>query len=965
MLPASLTFEPPSVVAVFASHAVLCWEQPRTPHTTSFAEHIAWEYQIEYNCSCRVRQQPYRTTGGNAFALLATPHEGETYYVRVVAKARFAGSTAGLVSAKAAFTASCNVAIPWRCSARSPVCVFDALYLSANVETEDIAALSAARSSTIDNAAALDVKSVCYTLEGDIAVHTYRMLYSGTAALPVGQARTVYYMVATTRLHTGKRTRAMELLSMIQREGASIVFCGIGDGGRLALRAALTFLSFLTTACPALCASVLCITYGTPRLLLKEGPRLLAHTLPLSGQLLHFTQLPLIEHTPLVSDMAALSQRGSGVAVDTPPLGYANGFYRNMLLGVQCRVTDGTGLHFRLSSPDELSTEAEEAEAFDVVGQLRALSQLFFPSSPPWLSPSVTSVSCCTEGPLLHVSVEGANLHYCPRVTLTPSYPRGTPLFPRVVASTPLHLECTACLLPWVQQHAAGHGLRDAAPLNISAFLLVQTSLGTAFAPAPATVVLPEDLLELFCAAQQGSAPWSTEAAPGLVECALQLQPLYVLAGTGGVAFPSAAGNALHNPLFESLCALASAAEVTLSSGYAGAPAKPGSGLLGFISSVGARLSARAADALTDAVPALRVPGIEAAYLKNALKEWTGTDFTGAEMWRSRCASWRQRIFGGLSLLSGISYRNTLVQMLSVLDGDAEVDEDAPLACIEACLYAHTKYHIKAAQSSLVHMDQLLYTELSLSSFYGAVAHIFKSEASSASGSPLPYLRESMLLWALCHCFELRREVARTTFCCNVGCAGCGVSTLSSCISSLLHHEEARRHGRRGTCFRTVQCRIASSGLSAVYFAAQTGVRCCVFLAAEAADLTRAEYTSMSVHIQEHLTYAGQHVFRVITKADEHLQSISDLRKELENDTSVAALMSRVGAQMLGGCGTEEQRLVVALAPSTSRLVELIACTPAEVEQYAQRLRSYSEALLLDCLRLSVLRGDADCTRTA
>nr|pir hypothetical protein L4326.05 [imported] - Leishmania major [Leishmania major] len=407
MPPASLTFEPPSVVAVFATHAVLCWEQPRTPHTTSFAEHMAWEYQIEYNCSCRVRQQPYCATGSNTFVLLATPHEGETYYVRVVAKASFAGSTSGLVSAKAAFTASCNVAMPWRCSARPPVCVFDALYLSANVEAEDIAALSAARSSTIDNAAVLDGKSVCYTLEGDIAVRTYRMLYSGTAALPVGPARTVYYMVATTRLHTGKRTRAMELLSIMQREGASIVFCGIGDGGRLALCAALTFLSFLTTACPALCASVLCITYGTPRLLLKEGPRLLAHTLPLSGQLLHFTQLPLIEHTPFVSDTVALSQRGSGVAVDTPPLGYANGFYRNMLLGAQCRVTDWTGLHFRLSSPDELSTEAEEAEVFDVVGQLRALSELFFPSSLQWLSPSVTSVSCRTEGPLLHVSVEG------------------------------------------------------------------------------------------------------------------------------------------------------------------------------------------------------------------------------------------------------------------------------------------------------------------------------------------------------------------------------------------------------------------------------------------------------------------------------------------------------------------------------------------------------------------------------
>ncbi|AIN98630.1 hypothetical protein LPMP_231820 [Leishmania panamensis] len=965
MSSASLAFEPPTVVAVFASHAVLCWEQPRTPHAKSFVRHIAWEYQIEYNCSCRARQQPYRTTGSDTFVLLATPHVGETYYVRVVAKSSLAGSTTGLSSAKVAFTASCNVGIPWRCASRPPVCVFDALYLAANVAAGGISALRDARSSTIDHAAELDGEHLCYTLEGDVAVHSYRIVYSDTSALPIGQARTVYYMVATARLHAGRRTCAMELLSMIQHEGASLVFCGVGDSGRLALRAALSFLSFLTTACPALCTSVFCITYGTSRLLLKEGPRLLAHTLPLSGQLLHFTQLPLIDDALPIWDMAALSQRGSGVASDTPPLGYANGFYRNMLLGVQCRVMDGTGLHFSLSSPDQLLTVAEEAEVFDAAGQLRALLGLFFPSSPRWLSPSVASVRCRTEGPLLHVVVEGTNLHYCPRVTLAPSYQRGTALFPRVTASTPLQLECTACLLPWAQQCVADDDLCDAIASGVSAFLLVQTSMGTAFSPGLATVALPEDLLELFRAAQQDSAPWSGEAAPGLVECALQLQPLYALASPDVTISPTAMSNVLHNPLFELLCTLASAAEVVLSPKYADSTAKPGSGMLGLIHSVSARLSSRKADTRADAVPALHVPGIEATLLKNALKEWKGVGFTGIEAWTSRCASWRQRLFYGLPLLRETAYRNTLMRMLHTFDGGAEVGDDAPLACIEAYLYAYTKYHIRAAQPSPVHMDKSLCSELSLSSFYGAVAPIFKTEDSSASGSPLPYLRESMLLWALCHCFELRREVARTTFCCNVGCAGCGVSTLSTSISSLLHREEARRYSRCGTFFRTVQCRVASSRLPAIHLAAQTGVRCCVFLAGEVTDLTRPQYTSMGVRIQEHLTYAGQHLFRVATKADEHLQGSSNLREELASDASVAALMSRMGAEWVGGCGSEVQRLVVALAPSTSRLVELIACSPVEAEQYAQRLRSYSEALLLDCLRFGILRGDANCTKVA
>ncbi|KAG5478780.1 hypothetical protein LSCM1_06184 [Leishmania martiniquensis] len=965
MPPASLAFEPPTVVAVFASHAVLCWEHPRTPHSKSFAGHIAWEYQIEYNCSCRAAQQPCRTAGRDTFVLLATPHEGETYYVRVVAKASIAGSIAGLVSAKVAFTASCNVHIPWLYATQPPVCVFDALYLCANTAAEDVEALGDARSSTTDNMAALDGNRASYTLEGDVAVHSYRIVYSGTAALPLGQARTVYYMVATARVHTGKRTRAVELLTMIQQEAASLVFCGVGDSGRLALRAALMFLSFLTTACPSLCTSVLCITYGTPRLLLKEGPRLLAHTLPLSGQVLHFTQLPLSEFAPAAGDMAALSQRGSGIAADTPPLGYANGFYRNALLGVQCRLTDGIGLHFRLSSPDQLFSKAEEEEVFDVMGQLRALAELFFPSSPQWLLPSITSVRCRTEGPLLHTTVKGVNLHYYPRLTLAPSYERGTPLFPRVTVRAPLQLECTTCLLTWVQQCTAAGGSRRGAPWSISAYLLVQTSLGTAFAPGLATVTLPEDLFELFRAAQQTSAPWSVEAAPRLIECALQLQPLYVMARTEGTAYPIERSNALRNPLFESLCALASTAEVLLSPTGANATAKAGSSMLEFMTSVSARLSARTTDASVSEVPALRVPGNEAAFLKNALDEWTDDGFTDMQRWTSRCASWRQRLFCGLPLLGESSYRHTLLRMLRVLYDGAEVNDDAPLACIEAYLYAHTKYHIITAQSSSVDMDRLLCSELSLGSFCQAFSDFFKTEADSTFGSPLPYWQEPMVLWALCHCFELRREVARTTFCCNVGYAGCGLSTLSTSISFLLNRENARCDSRQGMCFRVVLCCVTASRLPAVYDAAQTGVRCCVFLAAEAADLTRAQYTSIRIRLKEHLTYARQQLFRVITKADEHLQSSSNLRKELEDEASVTALMTRIAAEVVGECGAEEQRLMVALAPSTSRLAELAACTPAEAKQCAKILRSYSETLLLGCLRLGVLREDADCTKAA
>ncbi|KAG5504495.1 hypothetical protein JKF63_04947 [Porcisia hertigi] len=959
----SLRFEVPTVVAVFASHAVLCWQQPRTPHIKSFAEHLVWEYQVEYNCSCKARQQPHSITVHDTCVGLATPHEGETYYVRVVAKARLAGSTAGLVSTKITFTAVCNISTPWLSTTRPPVCIFDALYLCTNTTVEDIVALSAARTTTIENTASLDGRVTRYTLEGDVAVNAYRVVYNGIAAMPVGQARTVYYIVATARLHTVKRTPAIELLRMMQREEASLVFCGIADGGRLALRAALTFLSFLVTTCPAMCSSVFCITYGTPRLLLKEGPRLLAHTLSLSEQLLHFTQLPLSEHATPASDSVALSQRGSGGTVDTPPLGYSSGFYRNTLLGVQCRVEGGVGLHFCPSSPDQLLTEAEEAEVFDAAGQLRALSELFFPSSPHWMSPSVTSIICRTDGPLLRVSVKGVNLHYCPRVTLVPLGRAGTALFPNVTAHTPSQLECVTCFLPWVEQCAAGAGSAHAALSSISVGLLVQTSLGTAFASEATPVSLPGDLLELFRSAQQASIPWSVDAAPGLIECALKLLPLYALASMDMAASHTCTHSAVDNPLLESLCSLASAAEVILLPLHADATAMSSGGFLAVMSSIATRLSVGRTVQQQEEVPALRVPEVEAACLENALKEWKEAGITGAEVWTSRSAAWRQRLFRGLSLLNATSYRRTLLRMLHVFDSGANFDDGAPLACIEACLYAHTKYFLSIAQPSPVHMNQLLCSELSISSFYGAVSRIFETENSIASASKLPYLRESMLLWALCHCFELRREMARTTFCCNVGCAGCGVSTLSISISALLQREEIRSRSRDREWFRTVQCRVASSCLQTIYSAVETGVRCCVFLAAEAADFTSPEYVSMNIRTQESLVYADQHLFQVVTKADELLQSASNLRAELEDEASVAAVMSRIGAEVVGGCGAEEHRLVVALAPSTSRLVEVIGCTPVEGGQYAQRLRNYSETLLFHCLRLGVLRDDTDCTK--
>ncbi|KAK7198583.1 hypothetical protein NESM_000821200 [Novymonas esmeraldas] len=950
----STTFESPTVVAVYATYAVLCWQQPRTAHTNTVAEHITWVYQIEYNCSCRARQQPFSITTSDTFALLATPHAGETYYVRVVARATVAGAGAGVISSKVTLTAG-GASPTRRDGGACPlVCVFDSLYLAANVAVEDTAALRAARCSATGAAALLDTVSIGHSLESDVAVRAYRMTYGGgVRVLPTSDAAVVYYMVATARQHTGRRTRAMDLLAVMQRDSAAVVFCGIGCDGGLALRAATSFLSSLATACPSMCRSVLCITHGTPRLLLKEGPRLLAHTLSLSEQLWHYTQLPLGDAALLHDGAMALSRRGSGAAAaDTPPLGYTGGYYRNTLVGLRCGLVDGARLQFSPSLPDQLMTEAEEAEpqTFDVAGQLRALAALLSPANPRWLAPSVSSVRHCSHGALLHTTVEGTNLHYSPRVTLAPLDPRGgAPLFPRVSSCSPLRLECTTCLLPWLRRAAAG---------GVQVCVLLHTSIAAAAASTSSVVTLSSDLRALLRAAGEATAPWSAAAAPGLVDCALRLQPLCTLAVTGDTAV---------NPMVEALCAIASAAEVLVSPAASDGAASSGGGVFKFVNSVAARLSSSSVEARAGAAPVVRVPGVEAAYLQSAVREWRSAGLAAADVWAARCASWQQRVFHGLPSLRDDAYRSTLVRLLRLFDGAAGDDDDddgsgepAPLACLEAWLYTHTKYHVSAAQSAPVHMDESLSRELSLTDFYTAVAGVVGAGATAAPGAPLPHLRESLELWAVCHCFELRREMARTTMVCAVGPPGCGMSTLQASLAAVLHGEVVRRSGRQDACSRFILSSIPASRLSALCMAAQSGARCCVLLAAEASDLSTAAYTAMSIRIQEQLTHTGQHLFRLITKADEHLRRGPHLHAELQDEASVAALMTRVGAELVGGCSAEEHRLVVALAPSTSRLSELVGCTLEESERCAGRLRRHAEALLLQCIRLGAAQGGED-----
>lgn len=973
----AVLFEPPAVVALFPTYAVLSWQQPRTPAKTAFAEHTSWAYRVEYNCACRMRHQPFALSTSETFALVATPHAGETYYVRVVARATLAGAMAGLVSSKVSFVAQSTMALPWCTTDASPSpYVYDALFLcSAEVgDTDNMSALRDLRRRTTEHGCLLDRNTTLCVTDGDVECRVHRATYDSAA--PPGNRRNVFFMAATgRRTRSGQRMRSKDVEARLQQHDAALVFCGVGDRGRHAAKAAHALLSSFTTSRPALSRCVFCVTFGTPRLFLKDEGQLLAHTLPHSFHFLHVTQLPLGGGASLLGEEAAVTQHQTG---------YADGFYANTLLGVRCAVVRGQRsraemLQFEPSSPGVPLTWAETAEVYDVADALQRLSRLLFPSTPSWLTPSISAVRCRAVGPLLRVTVEGTALHYCPRVTVLPL--RHTPAFPSVAECGPLRLSCVGSLLPWLEaladstESATGLPCESDIPLRV----LVQTSFGTAAHTSAATFSLPMDLVELYraaaSAATSGASPWATAAPAALLEGALQTQPLYALchgtsdaAGGGGGAVTVTSGpssNAPLNPVAEVLCSMASAAEAVAAETARAAAAGGTSSLFDFVT---ARLSAAVSGAAAGASARLAVPQREAAFLRNALREWVASASVSIDMWRLRSSSWRHRVLYALPALGDQLYKATLVEMLSRFESCVEGGEGVPLLWLEARLYAHVRLHVAQGESSRVNMDELFCRTVTIAEAYSALVDVFgpvptagekanavaAAAASASVADSLPYLEEVMLLWCACQCFELRRELSSTLLCCTVGCAGCGGSTLSAALASLLLSETSLTYAHTTRRRRTSTCRLAASRLPALHMAMQTGVPIAVFLAGEVADVVRPQYAAMAMHIQEDLSSPVQHWFRVITKADEHLQHIKTSDFDLSAHDAVAALLAEAAEEALGSNVTDEHRVAVSLAPSPVLLAQVLQCSAERANAFAAALRAVSRAFLLRCLLLSV-----------
>lgn len=982
-MPGTSQFDPPLVVALFPSYAVLCWAHPRTNGSKPFAEHTSWDYRVEYTCSCRTRRQPYAVSTSDTHVLIATPHSRETYYVRLVAHARFAGAMAGLVSAKMSFVAKSTMTIPWSAVDPSP-CIFDGLYLCAAVRHDKPAAAAAAftavrrsRQTPRQHRCMLENNLSFFILDGGAEFWLVRATYD--SAVPPAHKRAVFYMVATGRRErSGQRLRSKEMESLLLRDDAALIFSGVGENGRHAVRATHMLLSSFMTSCPALSSSIFCITFGTPRVFLKDGAQLLAHTLPRSNQFLHVTQLPLWDGVPadasaasatypsLEDDAVVMPNCTSGAAFSPLRLtGYAEGFYRNSLLGVQCRVvaahqtgSEIVALELHAPRPTSPLTAAETGEVFDVDEGLHQLAHLFFPGSPLWLAPAVTSLRCRTAGALLHVTVEGTNLQYTPRLTLLA--PRHVPAYPYVMDCTPQRLTCVASLLPWIEEVCLAARVENGEQLcldEVPLSVLVQTSFGTcAGATKPGGVTLPVDLVELYQSSiAELPMPWATAAPAALIGCALHIQPLYALCRNPS----SVAGgdDMAPNPLAEVLCSIASASETAEAEKTRTAPAGGRGSVFAFMSDVAARFSSAVSGTTTEGASKLPVSWKEAAFLRNAMKEWASGSSAGIDVWRLRSASWMQRVLHAVPALSVALYRPSLARLLCRFDAHAAADEAAPYLWLEARLYTNVRLHVCQRLATSLDLEDLLCSTVTLSDFYTAVLDVFVSESSALvnPSTAFPWVEDAMLLWCLCLCFELRREMSRIFLCCVVGCAGCGGATLSAALATqLLQTAGAPGYSPSLLPRRTLVCRLPTAQLSALFLAMQSGVRLAVFLAGEVADLARSQYATMSMQIQENLVYRHQHWFLVITKADEQLRHTHTLKEGAATQTCAAAVLSQLTTEVLGGSVADEHRLVVSLAPSPTLLTQVFKCSQDEADHFAAELRAASQSALLHCLLLCV-----------
>lgn len=958
-MPSSLIFDPPVVAAIYPSFSILSWAAPRYQNSQSFAEYTEWDYTVEFNCSFFERREPFSTTTTETYVVLAIPYPKVVYHVRLVARARMAGTATGYASAKLSFLAEATVALPWSAALRHCPCTMDSLLLAVNTAFPGADVVGSSRRGAAGGTCTTEFIGT-RVLEGDIEVLLHAITYAPPPPPPLS-TEAVLFVVVKCPTHMGRRTRFAYLAELMQEKGASVIFCGVERAGSLALQATHSFISHVMAASPLLASSIFCMTFGSSTCCLRRGRQLLLHSAALSGQLLQYQDGLLAE------SYGGFSGSSAPTAADL--FSSADGaFLQNIPLGIQClpSETRAAGLVPSLSalvssttSPLFLSTRGEP---FDCIRHLKLLQLALFPSSPElFFQPRISRVTALVDGTTVELKLEGDHLQYSPRLTVLTS--ELDAIFPALQQVEPQHLCCIGSLVPWLQRSCLRHSKYGGAAVELR--VLLQTDFGVAMAAEHLSVAIPADITELFRAAGATAPPWAAMTPLRLLKAALQLQPLVVVHEDGCYHIPATAATAgassgeiwVPQGTAAILSALATAGEVicTASRGRS-ATNTPSGGLFGFMADVAFRLStaANAGAASTAAenrglsFTALRLPTRESKYLISAIREVRLTQNLQPDLWRRRWTTWLQRLLSNSPHLSEAQYMPTLRQALEIFEPQGCLLQGCMLA-MEALLYTHVKLQLRRTQGSRITIQDDLLPALTMEKFVDCLSPIFAT-ASSPVRRVGSGIEELVKLWTLCLSFELRRRMAQTFFCCIIGPAGCGASTVAAAVHALLQRAEMRCYTASPVRRQLVVRRLTPEKLTTLIEALSSGASLLTLVVGEASDVVKPGHRELYEAIRAASQSPHQQVLRLLTKADEGLAKVPQFSSFFEAQDAAAALSE--ASRSAGRCCCDDTELLsMSLSPSASRIAALAGCDFSMARKFAESLSTASGALLYSKLK--------------
>ncbi|CCW65048.1 unnamed protein product [Phytomonas sp. EM1] len=869
----SVLFGPITVVAVYPTFAILCWEAPQSVKGSFPFGNIQWNYTTEWNGSHAHAADPLHLSSDASHIAIPLVYPGETVYVRVIAKGHLKNGTVALGSAKMSFLATCTTPMPWlRPGALDSPLLFDALYMCA---IDCIPAIFSQYRSDIDR---IDDKGYCIL---DTAAHCHKLHVLYKKPQSPARSSSIYYLVVTSSVkNEGRRKRlsTSSLLETLRAEQAAVFFCGVSELGAIAAMNAYSVFAFLAQHTESglmedLQSCVFCIAYGTARRCFTHELPLLRNAAYLSGNVLFYSGLP--RRCDAASGLSDVMSTAGATSLLTreqegEPRGVPLGVRTVPLLNPQ---TGCSKLLLEISSIDPV-TDEEHLECLNIAHHLNLLCELVLPhSSRGLLAPYIHSVRYrVIDIATLLLDIQGQNLQFNPFVTGV-CCSSGFPLVMTTRSFSSDIITVSISLMQMVVQPGllCGSCVDLSSGSHLLVQLLVQTDLGIVETETPVPISIPSGMIELMrhaCDTKSDFSAWLTGLPSVFVDASVNWLPFIVGSGTRVVHAGSASSQG--DRIKQKLSSLSSVAE--LSFHYACHQQQTEGGFLAFVSAVASRFMRKPDPEVAGLLILSSPPQLkEAIFLSQVLGAYNEGKATRLTEFLSHMSSWKMRIFRGLPHLSDATYE-MILQRLLLLFQEVDAAHELSLVGMELLLYASVLQHLRSSDSNIGSVEGHLYPwitdTLSFEKFYELLCPLFLPYCSLSGDIEAKMVREVSQLWSICLLLELRCVQALIHVAAVTGCHGSGRSTIINTLFSTLLDSRVVRSNKE-----VVLRQIDGDELELMQQVLGLGMSTTVFIVGELSDFSGTEFSSIVHTVQSSVKdYGRQKVQLVVSKVDEHLQ---------------------------------------------------------------------------------------------